>query len=55
LVGQGGVLVALGQDLYSAFGEDIRGDLSGLGMGMLQAGYNLIVPNYGLYGGAGWG
>jgi hypothetical protein len=54
-VGQIGAIGAFFQDLGIVSSRLFQFDLVGAGRGLAQTVFDAIVPNYGYYGGAGWG
>jgi hypothetical protein len=55
VVGQVGEVWTFGQDLYDIGRSLLRGSFLEAGEGLLSTAFHLLVPNYGYYGGAGWG
>ncbi len=55
VVGQIGALWTLGENLWETGYNLFSGAPIRAGISLMSTIYNLIIPNYGLYGGAGWG
>lgn len=55
IVGQVGEVWTFAQDLYDIVRSLVSADFIAAGRGFLETVVHLLVPNYGYYGGAGWG